>query len=478
MIAVLLAVSATAAVPRIEPVDCSRFAKVAAGVQAECGYLRVPEDRSLTGSRDIGVPFAIVRNEHRASEDPVIVMTGGPGGRAIPHTINAVDPSFGARDLIFFEQRGTALADPPLECPGYAEEKQREQRGEIEAAALAADLVRAGARCAKAARKSGILLSGYTTQAVASDLEDFRAVRGYREINLVGLSYSGKVVAEYARDHPTRVRAIVANTPLPVEANYDEQGESAMRRTLDLVIAGCEAVPACDGAHPRLAFKFRQVVDRARHHPWRIEVADPDNGGSRRLVLATDWVVANALLDQLYSTGSFETLPARIDAIWSGDRKALASVVDISKSTYPWLMRMSLWCNEEVPFEDPRKVAADLHAYPEFAGVDQATIPLGLCKAAGYDAHPSPRENKPVASDVPFLIFSGLFDPATPPELQRAMAKTLPNATIALFPSGAHGAGFNRCGGSLIQRFLNDPHAKLDISCTAEQPAPDFARGI
>lgn len=478
-IAALLAVAPPALLPpRIGSVDCARFAKVADGVAATCGYLRVPEDRSNPTSRTIGVPFAVVRNAHRSQDDPVIFLTGGPGGRAIPRTIQAVDASFGRRDLIFFEQRGTALADPPLDCPGYAEERQKAQRGEIGAPELARGLIKIAASCASAARRAGAGLSGYTTQAIVQDIEDFRALGGYGRINLVGLSYSGKVVSEYARDHPNRTRSVVANTPLPVEASYDEYGESAMRRTLDLVIAGCERVPACDDAHPKLAWKFSQIVTRAASKPWMIFVADPDAPGKKRKIRATSWVVANAFLDQLYSPGTFETLPARIDAVWAGNRQALASIVDIGKSSYPWLMRISIWCNEEIPFESAKKVATDLHAYPEFAGVDQATIPLGLCKAAGLNASPPARENQPVRTDAPFLIFSGLFDPATPPSLHRSMARTLPRATIALFPSAGHAAGFSKCGGQLLKRFLDEPGTGLDTSCTNDPAAPDFSRGL
>ena len=470
--------AALAAAPHMQQVDCARFAKVADGVQVECGFLRVAEERSDPASREIGVPFAIVRNAHRTSDDPVIFLTGGPGGRVIPHSIHAVDPSFGGRDLIFFEQRGTELADPTLGCAGYAEEKQKAQRGEIDGAALARGLIRIASQCAAAARRAGARLSGYTTQAIVADIEDFRALGGYRQINLVGLSYSGKVVAEYARDHPDRTRAVVANTPLTVEADYDEYGESAMRRTLDLVIAGCERTPSCDDAHPRLDWKFRQIVARAAAKPWTISVDDPDSPGKKRTVRATAWVVANALLDQLYSRQSLETVPARIDAIWNGDREALASIVDIGKSSYPWLMRMALWCNEEVPFEDAGKVAADLRAYPEFGGVDQATIPLGLCEAAGFHPTPPAHENEAVASNVPFLIFSGEFDPATPPSLHRAMARSLPHATTALFAAEAHGAGFSPCGARLLQQFLNYPEAALDTGCTNDPAAPDFSRDL
>jgi pimeloyl-ACP methyl ester carboxylesterase len=208
------------------------------------------------------------------------------------------------------------------------------------------------------------------------------------------------------------------------------------------------------------------------------DIPDPDRAGSTRKVRATPWVVANALLDQLYSPDRFELVPARIDAISAGNRSALSDIVDVGKSTYPWLMRLSLWCNEEVPFESPVRVADDLAAYPELARVDQATIPLGLCKAIGLISHPASVENEAVHSDVPFLIFSGLFDPATPPSIQRSAARTLTHSTLVLFPSAGHGAGFSVCGGKLVAAFLASPAAILDTSCASTPMAPDFTRAL
>ena len=474
--AILMA--AGAAEPWIEPVDCSRFAQIEPGVKAECGYLRVQEERRDPSSRVIGVPFAIVRNSKRTNGDPVIIVAGGPGGRAIPRNIRPVDPSFGGRDLVFFEQRGTELADPRLDCSGYAEEKRKAQLGAIGSQDLARGLIKVARRCANDARKRGIHLSGYSTRAIVADLEDFRILEGFHQINLVGVSYAGKVIFEYARDHADHVRAVVANTPLTLEANYDEQGQSAMRRSLDLVIAGCEREPACDDAHSNLDRKFRDIVARAAKNPWILNIPDPERSGGTRKVRATSWVVANALLDQLYSPGTFELLPARIDAIWSRNRAALSEIIDIDKSTYPWLMRLSLWCNEEVPFENATRVAEDLAAYPEFAGVDQATIPLGLCKAAGLNPHPEAVDNAPVHSDVPFLIFSGLFDPATPPAIQRSAAHALTRSTLVLFPWAGHGAGFSSCGGKLIEAFLANPAISLDTRCASQPITPDFTRGL
>jgi pimeloyl-ACP methyl ester carboxylesterase len=478
ILSLLVLFASSVAEPRIEPVGCARFAQVEPAAKVECGYLRVAEDRDVSSSRTIGVPFAVVHNAHRTSDDPLVMIAGGPGGRVIPRKIRHVSDEFGGRDVVFFEQRGTDLADQRLDCRGYAEEKQKAQLGIIDGRELARGLIKVARRCVVEAGRRGVSLSGYTTRAIVADLEDFRRLQGYSRINLVGVSYAGKVIFEYARDHPDHTRAVVANTPLTLEANYDEQGQSAMRRTLDLIIAGCEREPACDDAHPNLDRKFRDLVERAATKPWLLDIPDPDRAGGTRSVRATPWVVANALLDQLYSPDTFELVPARIDAIWVGNRKALSDIIDIGKSTYPWLMRLSLWCNEEVPFEDSARVAADLFAYPEFARVDQATIPIGLCKAAGIVAHPPETENQPVRSDVPFLIFSGVFDPATPPTIQRSAARSLTHSTLVLFPSAGHGAGFSACGGRLIGAFIADPGASLDATCVRNPAAPDFTRSL
>jgi len=216
-------------------------------------------------------------------------------------------------------------------------------------------------------------------------------------------------------------------------------------------------------------------MDRAARDPWSLTLPDPDKAGETRTVHATPWVTAGALLDQLYSGGTIEQLPKRIAAIAAGDQKALRELIDIGKSSYPWLMRIAIWCNEEVPFQSAAKIAHDQKAYPEFGGVSQTTVPPGLCKQAGLTAKPRKIENQPVRSAVPFLIFSGGFDPATPPWVQRNMARTLPNATIAYFPASGHAAGFSSCGAALVKAFLADPVAKPDTRCAGEKAAPAFA---
>jgi pimeloyl-ACP methyl ester carboxylesterase len=49
-----------------------------------------------------------------------------------------------------------------------------------------------------------------------------------------------------------------------------------------------------------------------------------------------------------------------------------------------------------------------------------------------------PSTTSPVKSDVPVLMVSGEFDPATPPQFGRAAAESLPNSRQVVVPNIAH----------------------------------------
>ncbi len=476
----LLFASGASAAPSagvIEPVDCSQYLEAVEDVQVECGVLNVPENRSRAGSRMIGVPYAIVRSAAQdPAPDPQIFMTGGPGGRTIPRRVSGRHPVLARRDLIYFEQRGTALGRPALQCPEYTEAGYQASLGAVSVESLAASKIDAAKACAARTRAEGADLAGYTTKEIAADIEDLRKALGIGKVNLYGLSYSGKVMTVYARDYPAATRSIVLNSPLTVEANYDEHGSAGMRRALDMVIEGCALDAACARAFPDLRRQFEKIIERAEKRPQIISVKAPE--GEEEVSVRVDGrVLADALLNTLYSQNSLEQLPRYISAIDQSGAEAAKPLIDISRSAYAYLQRISVWCNEEYPFEDLAAIRRQETEYPEFAGVDQSTVPVGLCDEAGFgEAKPGPSENKPVKSDIPALIFSGEFDPATPPAWSAAMAARMSRASHLVVPGAGHGAGFADCPTSIMLAFLDTPENPVDISCITRMRGADFSR--
>ncbi|MEZ4660112.1 MAG: alpha/beta hydrolase [Caldilineaceae bacterium] len=96
---------------------------------------------------------------------------------------------------------------------------------------------------------------------------------------------------------------------------------------------------------------------------------------------------------------------------------------------------------------------------------------LDICRAWGVELLPR-TDLDPVVSDIPTLLFSGDYDPITPPQYAEKLLPTLSNAQHVIFPSGEHGqAVLNPCSNGIISRFLDNPTGELDVSCAATPPA-------
>ena len=68
-------------------------------------------------------------------------------------------------------------------------------------------------------------------------------------------------------------------------------------------------------------------------------------------------------------------------------------------------------------------------------------------------------------SDIPTLIFVNRFDPVTPPKNGVLFQENLANATLLILDEGGHGGGNEVCKDLVMINFMNNPNAKLDVSC-------------
>src|SRR4030095_11928957 len=102
-------------VPRFENSDCAiPVPKEESNVV--CGYLVVPENRTVKNGRAIKLPVAILKSDSQNPKpDPVLKTLGGPGGSSLKMIRGRrSSPWLKDRDYIIFEQRGTRYAQPAL----------------------------------------------------------------------------------------------------------------------------------------------------------------------------------------------------------------------------------------------------------------------------------------------------------------------------------------------------------------------------
>src|SRR6185369_17212289 len=134
-------------------------------------------------------------------------------------------------------------------------------------------------------------------------------------------------------------------------------------------------------------------------------------------------------------------IPSIINALDKGNYDSLKSYAEnnLTGSSFIWGMRFSVLCREEIPFQDRRKIAAQTTKYPELKGFKiQGALPE-ICKVWNVPAAAA-IENRSVKSDIPALIFSGEFDPDTPPAWGKLVASWFPNSFFYEVKNTTHGA--------------------------------------
>lgn len=448
--------------------DCA--VPVPAGERVQCGYLTVPENRNRNNGKKIRLPVVILKSDSPDPKpDPVLRTLGGPGGSSLKMiTGRRYSPWLKERDMIIFEQRGTRYAQPSLQCPEVDE-----------AAILAAKLQqnesvtkKAQLKAAKACRdrlvKQGIDLSAYNSTESAADIEDLRRALKIEKINLYGLSYSARLMLNVIRDYPGGIRSVVLESTLPLEVNYDEVGVDGIARVINELFAECRADADCAKAFPKLESDFYDLVKRANAKPLIVTVKDPVNGQNVELKLNGNDVVT-WLADYVFSANGREisAAPLRIYQVMNGDYKPLENyaVSKLDSSSYSLGMRYSVWCREEAPFEDMKKIRAQSFRYPWMSGYEVQILP-DVC--AAWNIPPAKRvENEAVKSDISTLVIAAQYDAYTPPEWGKQTAENLKNSFFFEVPWVGHSPAFNSppCVADMIVGFIDKPGERPSSDC-------------
>ena len=137
----------------------------------------------------------------------------------------------------------------------------------------------------------------------------------------------------------------------------------------------------------------------------------------------------------------------------------------------------SVQCAEEIPFNSATAIEARSADTPDALRsplADDAIFSLAACEI--WDVRRADEvENQPVESDIPTLIFSGAYDPITPPAWGEAAADYLAKSWHYIFPDGGHGALLSgSCADSIALSFLATPLRQPEDSCMARLTSPDF----
>lgn len=469
---------------QVEPARCMFPLPAGAkeGVDVECGYLSVPETRANPGGPSIRLAYAVVKKQPTRNsvpaDDPVFMLQGGPGGSTIDTYAKRLlaDNPFGAeRDVVIFDQRGTLYSQPALMCSeSYSLTLQTlEQRlGPDESERLNQQAM---SQCRSRLAGEGVNLAAFNSLENAADIEALRQALGYDWINLYGVSYGTLLALHTLRDFPGRLRSVVLDGLVPPQVNFRLDGAQTKNRVFSELFNACAADADCAAAFPDLERVFFDLVQALNDQPARVPLTDPETGKVYNTVLDGDSLIS-VIFQMLYVGDLIPALPKVIYDARAGRFGFLSRIMAllVFDHTLAEGMYLSVMCAEDADYR-----VEDIHlagVRPQLAELETRDEQgfLKLC-ALWNVPYLGARLDQPVTSDVPALLFSGRFDPVTPPAYAAEAARTLSRSASYTFPTGGHGQFLSdACATRMAKAFIDDPSADLDAGCINDKPLVKF----
>ena len=447
--------------PSLPLEDCALTSPSGDQVDAQCGVLTVPEDRSNPDGRKIELHVAVIPAIKREPEpDPLFLLAGGPGQSAIeayPAMIPLMFQIREDRDIVLVDQRGTGESNP-LRCLDEDDSSLTEEQV-----------------LAKVKECPGTLdadVRFYSTEIAMTDLDDVRAALGYETINLYGASYGTRAALTYLRMFPERVRTVTLDAVVDPEfvmfMDAAEDGQAA----LDQFFARCEKDEACKSAFPRLKSEFESLLDRLDESPAEITIPHPITNKPLELKVTRQFIT-NMVFNTLYVPELVAALPLSIHAAYADENYVplISQAFLVNANLYDGMF-YAVTCTEDAPFVSVDE--AERRGEPTVFGGNRAVDFAEVC-AQWQKGEVSPAFRAPVNSDVPALILSGGADPITPPWHAEKVAQNLTNELQVIFSGMGHGNLSSRCSTRIFQSFIESASIDgLDVSCVEDIEPPPF----
>jgi pimeloyl-ACP methyl ester carboxylesterase len=360
------------------------------------------------------------------------------------------------RDLVFVDQRGTGNSHR-LICDFYGKDPDVQIHfNEM----FPIDKIRA---CRDKLQKIADLQL-YTTPIAMDDLDEVREALGYEKINLYAASYGSVAAFEFLRRHEGHVRSVVlagvATPAMKLPLHFARGAQSAMDKLID----GCMTEEKCRTAFPRLKADFAAVLDQFEKGWVSFEMPHPKTKRPQPVRMSRGIFVETLRL-MLYWSSSTGQLPPLIHRAAQGDwipfaqatlGVRAAAIVSVSG------MYLTVTCSEGVSAITEEDIVRETSN--TFMGDYRTRTHLRACQEWPRgeilaDFH------EPVKSDVPVLMLSNEFDPATPFEFARTAARFLPNSRQIMIGRSDHEYG-SHCLKTITAEFISKGNAKqLDTTC-------------
>jgi pimeloyl-ACP methyl ester carboxylesterase len=447
--------------------------------QLSCGYVTVPENRSVKNGAKVKLAVAIFKAQqyiNSVDPDPVIRLDGGPGGPSLSGWAQAINSNdyhalIFNHDVVMFDQRGTGYSTPSLNCPELISYQVASMGGgtAYEQAAHA---------CYNRLTAQGIDLSSFNSLENAADVADIIHALGYQQMTLYGVSYGTRLALTTMRLYPSVVHAAVLDSVYPPNHNRADLTSDA-QRVFTVLFQGCAKDPTCNKAYPNLQSVFYTLVDQLNAHPISFYTVDSTTNQQYTVTLAGDDLIS-WVFTALYATSVIPSIPQVIYQVKQHNYFQLANLY--SQIMFDDTLSLGLFysdeCSEDWSFLTAQSIPQSKQGIePHLAkvfGQEDEQQEYDICQFWKVNKAPD-AQKQPVVSSIPTLITTGEYDPITPPANGQEAAKTLSHSYFFEFPGQGHGQLYSSlCSDQIISAFEDNPLVQPDGSCISLMAEPQF----
>ncbi len=448
-------------------------------IDARCGVLQVPEDRSKPGSRTLDIHFTILPATGQGDKGlPIFHLEGGPGASAIENFGQAWYSAYRLlrekHDVVLIDQRGTG-SSASLQCTEITDAALDDLAKPIsddEDQKLLLERLKACLDRLSATNDPAY----YTSTTLAEDTDAIRVALGYDQIDVFGNSYGTWLAQVYLGRYGQHVHAMVLDSVVGPWNLYLLDVVSSTQASLDKVFRQCRSDPACNKLYPDLPGQLKKALDRLQEKP-ATAVGIGTLSGQVYGVAMTRSRLLETIQQALYQGANIGIIPQMISQAAQGSyvlsASLLASIYEQS-GLISYGLFYSVQCSENVPFitDELIKQHSTASVFAESKVVENLRAACQVWRSAEVDR----ADVAAVKSDRPVLILSGAFDPVTPVAYGQEARKRLSRSTLAVFPYQAHGPMIgNKCAQKMVAAFMDAPTRPVATGCTAQDVRPLFS---
>jgi pimeloyl-ACP methyl ester carboxylesterase len=434
----------------------------------EWGYLNVPEDWDKPEGKTIKIAVAILKSTSKnIDSNPVVYLEGGPGAGGIEGIWSWLKhPLRENSDIIIIDVRGTGNSLPKF-CPDLGKKfleilsknqnsTEDEQQKTIAAIACKQDLL-----------NRDIDINAYNSKSIAKDLNALNRALKYNKWNVYGVSYGTYTAQVYANDFPQDIKSLILDSSISDISQYYNHNTVNYMNSLKKVFSACENDPNCNRQYPNLESAYYATIEKLDKKPITVKVDKKIIPSGTFTYNAEDFKVA--IQQGLYNKKLIRVIPMLIFEFNKGNKSTLSSLVAAFSGALglDYGAYYSVSCNEAIPNNSISEFNNEALNYKKLkGGLSFYKSDFLVCDKWNLGAGKSSKALNDLSNlstlTAPVLVFSGAFDPITPPSNGKMTVDRFKNGFLVNAPISGHAPSFSKIGFKIVDEFIKNPMQRPD----------------